>query len=654
MTSSRTRVSLGGFAAALLFCGGALAEEPADQTGAEDSTPQGFSVDLQGQTETVPDQGTESGGAYRPATGGPTQISPTPYVDKATVAAIEPEAAQEEGDTQPDQSGMEASELNPLGADAIGLLGQNDEGLPLDLWQNSDPVDLLKLVGELPAGTLSPTANALKRRLLLSAGPFPPHFTGTPGPKEFLYARLSKLRDAGDLDSLMQMFEQIPRADITPDLARLMVEAYLLDGDLDMVCRLADDGQRAEGSSDWLKINAICLALGGKEAEARFNITMLNETGDADMPFLSLFEDVIALNHEGDAKAPADAMAEPAAETGDVYASFFDRDFYLLSDLTPLHIGLLKVLDRKVDLSLDDETVSNLILASLARWPGLSLETKLLVADEALKRGILKAEFLNDLVSAYTFSDADKQNAFLLDYQSWGLKSDALFYALAKEGFDFPDAIKGVQEGWSRARLAGRAPFIADLYFDAIKDIPADPEFLSFAPDAVRIALLSHHEDIAYEWYQMVRNQASGNAEATRMLVEMWPLMIVMDDQGAIPYSPQILRLWRRSLELLAPEEQIARAALLYEILGILGFDVPADMKSEAQLMLSGDIGVGESIGGPSLGETLLRVLIALGPEGTRSAGAFTVGDVFYTLDQAGFEDEARHIALEALMARGF
>lgn len=631
-------------------------EEITEPLEEEEAAPESFSIMLNGRDITVDGAGARPEEEPRYATGRPLEIVPNPYLDPEEISPSVILLAQgttgEAGDpSDADQSSsFEGADLDPLDPGSIGLISDAEAGFPPNLWQGSDPGILPGLISALPAGTKSPTTNALLARLLLSSAQAPIGFGIGSDQQDFLFARLERLHKAGDMDSLMEMFDQITREERSPRLTRLMAEAYLLDGDFDTGCRLASEGQRAAGTTAFLKINAICQVLGGQEAEARFNISLLAESGEADFAFVSLFEDVARLARE---ERTSSLASRPAEESS--LNSFFDRDFYLLSDLTPLHIGILKVLGREVELSIDTDEVSNLVLAALARWPGLSLETKLLVADQALERGILREKFLKELVGAYQFSAADKENAYLLDYQSWGVKSDALFYALALESFDFPEAIQNVQEGWSRARISGRGAYMAALFYEAIADIPADPAFVAFAPDAVRISLLSGHSEKAFAWYSMVRARAAGgDPEATRMLVEMWPMMITLDAEGVIPYSPQILGLWRRSIELLSPEEQLARALLFYEILGILGHKVPETLKAEGMLAFAGELGSGEFIGGASPGETVLLVLGKLGNEDTVNASPFSLGDSLFTLGEVDLYREGRLIILEALLARGF
>lgn len=663
MTASRNRLA-GGCLLLLLLALPALAlaqgEEPRSgrpEAGAED---QPFSLTLGGRPISVERTAPAQQSYTRPATGEPLEITPSPYLDEGAIEAEIPALAVQAPAQTPAQARpgaeeeseppaeFETSELPALDPGAIGLLGASDAAYPVDLWQGSRPGRIVTLLGELPAGSNSPAANTMARRLLLSPAPLPEDESGAYGAEPYIYTRLERLAARGDLTSLLVLFEQIPRVERSPRIARLMVDAYLLDGDLASACALAGQGQREEGSAYWLKVTAICHALEGEEERARFNVTLLQEAGEAEFTFVNLLEDVIALKRR-EAAPPRDE--ETPEEEDQALDSFFSYSFYLASDLTPLHVGVLKVLGREVEIDLSAGAPSNLMLSALARWPGLALETKLAVADIAVERGILHESFLRDLVASYRFDPEDKANPYLLDFESWGVKGDALFYALALEADDADEAARFVQEGWSRARQAGRAPFIAGLYQKALNRISPALSRLSFAPDAARIALLNGRRDQARAWYSLVRGRAAGgDAEATRMLVEMWPLMTVMDISGEIPYSPQILRLWRQSLSLLAPEQQMTRAVALYAVLEALGHPVPEDLKAESRLTAAP--GVGEpALQGASQGETIVLTLNAYGRNGP---DAETLAAIMAALEAEGMGAEARRLALDALLARGF
>ncbi|MCH7630957.1 MAG: hypothetical protein IIC07_03590, partial [Proteobacteria bacterium] len=290
------------FLFSVLFLGLAVTAPGQEQDPAtEEQGRQVFYLTLQGRDITVRDGETAEEGPFQPATGGPLEIGPNPYLDRETFKGRSFRLVQQEENLGPGKektAEVEQTELNPLNLDAIGLLAAGGTGYPIDLWQGSDVRELLVLISALPGGTSSPTANAIKRKLLLSSAPFPITPESGVEIEDLLFQRLAQLYRAGDLASLLSLFEQIPAAERSPRISRLMVEAYLLDGDMESACTLAKTGQREEGTPDWLKITSICLVLEGEEGQARFNLTLLTETGDMDFAYQSLFEGVVKLVRE--------------------------------------------------------------------------------------------------------------------------------------------------------------------------------------------------------------------------------------------------------------------------------------------------------------------------------------------------------------------
>jgi hypothetical protein len=572
------------------------------------------------------------------AEGAPRDITPSPYLDPEALPPPEPEDATP-GSTE--NGDLESSELSPLDTGAIGTLSEMHAGYPATLWQGSRPARVITLISGMAGATSFPAANAMARKVLLSAAPLPAGDEVSVGVEPYLFARLERLNATGDLGSALFLFEQIPRTERSMRTQRLMVNAYLLDGDFETACGLAEAGQREEGTAEWLKIAAVCYALKGDAAAARLTLSLLEEGGEADPAFANLLEDVIARVAGTPEPTPDTAAPEADAEApSEQVPTFFERSPYLASELTPLTVALLKLFAPGADVDLSSGAPSNLMLAALARWAGLPLETKMKVADLALERGVLDQAFLSDLAAAYRFTPEDKVNPYLLDYQTWGLKGDALFYALSLEARELPDATRFLREGWERARSAGRAAFIAPLYLKALKRIPADRERLEFVPDAVRIYLLNGEFIRALGWYNVALNAAAaGDPEATRILVEAWPLMVSEDTTGAIPFSPDILELWSQSLGLLPADEREHRRAYFMNVLSALGIPEAAPAEAPNPLL------------GPSLGETVLQCLSALGREGPEPK---VLRDIMTALIHAGLDGDARALALETLLAKGF
>ena len=573
-----------------------------------------------------------------PKAGAPRNIKPAPYLDPETILP----AAEEAGEAAtPGEEEFESSELAPLESGAIGTLSEARAGYPVTLWQGSRPGRVLSLLGGMPGGTRFPAANAMERKVLLSAAALPADETVAYSLEPYLYARLERLNAMGDLDSLLYLFEQIPRQERSPRLARHMVDAYLLDGDFETACALAEEGQREDGAAAWLKIAAVCHALKKDENAARLRLALLQEEGEADPSFANLLEDVIARV----AGTPSPLNADAASP---VVPSFFERSPYLASELTALHVALLKLFGSGADVDLSSGAPSNLMLAALVRWGTLPLETKMKVADLALERGVLDQEFLSELASAYRFTPADKASPYLLDYQTLGLKGDALFYTLSLEARDPSDAVRFLREGWLRARAGARAAFLAPLYQKALRRIPADSARIAFAPDAVRIYLLSGDFIRALGWYNVALDAAAaGDPEAARILVEAWPLMVVLDADGAIPFSSDILDLWNQSLSLLPDTERFKRRAYFMDVVAALGIGSAPSAAMEDAV----EPPPASPLLGSSLGETVLQCLAALGREGP---GPSELKDVLTALSAAGLKREARALALEILLAQGF
>lgn len=570
--------------------------------------------------------------------GAPRNITPSPYLDPESLAPAD------EGEEEPLRIGeFETAPLTPLDPGAIGMLSGSRAGYPATLWQGSRAGRVLALIAALPGGTRFPAANAMARKILLSAAPLPSDETVSYSVEPYLYARLERLYAGGDLGALLYLFEQIPRHERSQRLSQLMVEAYLLDGDFATACILAEDGQRDQGSAEWLKIGAICRALERDQEAARLALSLLEEEGEADPAFANLLEDVMA-RVAGRARQTVSATEGTAPEN---VPSFFERSPYLASELTPLHVALLKLFGEGVDVDVSSGAPSNLMLSALARFAALSLETKMKVADLALANGALDQEFLSELAAAYRFAPEDRANPYLLDYQAFGLKGDALFYALALEAREPSDAVRFIREGWARSRAAGRAPFLAPLFQKALRRIPADAAWLPFAPDAVRIYLSNGDFIRALGWYNVARDAAAaGDAEAARILVEAWPLMVTMDTTEAIPFSSDILDLWNQSLGLLPEGEQKQRRDYLAGALSALGIGAapeggtpPVAVEPPSPFL------------GPSLGETVAQCLAAIGREGPDPKG---LHDMMRALIASGLQTEALALALEIFLARGF
>lgn len=132
------------------------------------------------------------------------------------------------------QSGIQPKvEVTPLEAlsQPLGLVSSSVTGLPVDLWQGSDPVRLAELIARVPVKT-NPAMQRLLFTFLLSESRAP----AGPGAEEaLLLARLDRLIQLGAADPAQSL---VQLAGPTDTMARFQrwFDATLLTGDEDRSC----------------------------------------------------------------------------------------------------------------------------------------------------------------------------------------------------------------------------------------------------------------------------------------------------------------------------------------------------------------------------------------------------------------------------------
>jgi hypothetical protein len=234
-----------------------------------------------------------------------------------------------------------------------------------------------------------------------------------------------------------------------------------------------------------------------------------------------------------------------------------------------------------------------------------------------------------------------------------------------------------------------------------LKRIPPSAELIWFAPEAVR-ALLLNNENIAAEaWVALMRASALFNKDTNKAIAQLMPIVRLMGSSEADEWHTAKISTWWASAK--GQKDAVAKAALLYSLFDALGEPVPAESwenlvtggarrsvsmpnpalwfrlleateaagrgegGSESETAQSTDIatdiatdaGEGASDAGASIGagrrvaETVLLSLLALGEAGPAGADPLLLRQVLISLRTAGFEKEARAMAVEAALASG-
>jgi hypothetical protein len=501
--------------------------------------------------------------------------------------------------------------------------------------------------------------NRLVQQLLLSTVAVPRISNDGDAGLALLEARLERVAASGNLPALLELLERVAPRHETAVIREIRADAYLMDSDILGACGVARTARGDDGSVRWLKILSLCQALEGDRAGVAFNIGLLQETGDLTPLFDNLLGKVLN-RAEGVSAAPESGTLSdsPGLEPGEIDASLNSQP-----PLEALTAALYRAAGAPVPVTVLDNT-SAIVLASLAGRGDLDLEFRAEAAEIAARTGIVPAQDLVSAFNAMKFTEDEEASAFLLAETGLGVRVDGLLYKLASSAITDGEKTRYLRVAWRRAHREGMYPALAGVLVGPAASISLTGENISAAQDVSRIALYAGDWELAGRWYQLARTLASQrNVEAVKALVDMWPLMIIAG-VGDIPFSPQILNLWRQSLSILPLAEQRRRAALLYGLLEALGYVIENELWDDVlgapaisgtrapslgvwrQLLIATEAG--------RLGEGLLLSMVTIGNAGPAGADPSALSSALRALTSLGFEDEARAIALEALVANGF
>ncbi len=645
--------------------GMAVGELPADAVGDEAEDSAGTRTRYLGPQNLVPVE-------RDAATGKPRSIIPGPYVPPGSIASAarveemagaEPAAGEGEGTSGPRSllglDEPEVDELQDLDPAAIGVLEPGNGGLPVDLWRGTRRSTLEALIPQLPVGAPSPAMGKLVRQLLLSTVGVPPVNGEGDAGLALLEARLERVAASGNLPALLEMLERVAPRHETPAIRDIRADAYLMDSDILGACVVAREARGDEGGVKWLKILSLCQALDGDRAGVAFNIGLLQETGDAAPLFTYLIGEVLDRAEGKTAAGQGSSPETGASGAADVPAALLDSQ----PALDALTAALYRSAAVQVPFAALDNS-SAMVLASLAGRGDLDLDFRADAAEIAALSGITPVADLVSAFDAMAFTDDEEASAFLLAETGLGARVDGLLYRLASGAISANEKTRYLRAAWRRAHREGLYPALAGVLVGPAAQIPLTDDNISAAHDVARIALYAGERELAGRWYELARSLASQrNVEATKALVDMWPLMIVAG-VGDIPFSPQILNLWRQSLAILPVREQRRRATLLYGLLEALGYTIENELWDDVlsapavsgttapslgvwrQLLIATEAG--------RLGEGLLLSLVTIGDAGPAAADLSALSSALRALSRLGFEADARAIAVETLVAHGF
>ena len=549
----------------------------------------------------------------RQAPASPPPASPPPAAPTAAPAAA-PTASPVAPPGAP-ASGIEMRALQPADPSGAGTLGPADGGFGPGLWAGLSRPLAEALLARLPVGAPSHAMASLSRRLLLTAAPAP----AGPAGKDWLALRAERLAAAGMLADLNALLALAPSGTADPGLVRAKAQALLLSGEAPGACAQAPLLLERDPGAFALKLMAFCRQLAGDRAQVELYENLLRDGGHKDPLFARLMT----------------ALERPNAPGPDSFEG-----------AGPLHFAMLRAADRKLPADAA-EGAEPMALRAVAGSESAPATTRLAAAERAEAAGAIDADMLRRAYAA-------AQNAA-------GPAAD--FQAAQRE--TQPEArARAIAKALRTARKSGGYMTQARVHAPALAALEPQPGLAWFAAEAGRGLAAAGEIGRAYDWLALAQRTASpANPESAIAVVTLWPLLAVADPRARLQASPEILASWRAANDAADPGFR-ERAGLLYALLEALGQSVP---EAEWAALAKGPLvepapaptalvarGLARAREQGAAGPSALYALLAIGGNGPAGASAATMAEAVAALSKAKLDRDARALALEAMIARGF
>ncbi|MDP1625635.1 hypothetical protein [Parvibaculum sp.] len=649
MTSSRVksgrRPLAAGFAliaSISLTAGGAFAQEANVLQAPEGARPAGPVPASLAQPSPAGAQGAASGpqsivppgyGAANPSSAQPEEAPSGPSrFFPAGQRATEPAVRTLSAIPGSANSGIEIGSLSGVDAASTGMLSQQEGGFGPSMWQGASRADIDQYLARLPVATRSPVMNDLARRLLLT-GAQPPEGAG--GGTSLMATRLNRLVAAGQTEAALELGKAAGN-ERPPAVAAGIARAALAEGDDRLACDAlkdippGNDPAHDEMAAFTVKLSTYCQISAGNPEIASLTVDLAREEGFDDPLFYSL---------AGEAAAGIVLRAPEPNRLGIV-----DASFYRLA---------------KRDLPANAvEIAEPALLPGLLADPSVPDRMKVAAAERAAAYGLIPGRELAAYYSKPEFTPEQMAGLLTSDIPEASPLRRAMIYQAIGAAVAADERIQLFKLAFATAESAGLYyPTVEALYSELESLTPSDA-LRPLAPAATRAFLAIGERTKAQAWFSLM---TSGGQTIGRDARELSGLMRVAGG------SPQAFDTQAVSAEIIADLKSGVKATQVYAasesmLLDALGFQLtPAVWEAllDARGALGGAVPSEAVLNNlqaagrnGAVGETVMLTLDAIGEAGPGAVHPRAAAQAVAALKAVNLENDARHLALEALLAR--
>lgn len=522
---------------------------------------------------------------------------------------------------------IEVEKLKAPNPEAAGVLDVHRGGFPATLWAGTSAPVARALIPLLPGSTGSAVVRDLERRLLLTAAT-PPEGTREGDRPSLVELRAERLMSLGDIEGVEKLAKAAPGAVAGPVLNRLEIDALLLTGDTKGACAEASRQVAAGQDGDLAKVQVFCALAAGNTLQGNLALDLLRERKDADHAFIAAAEVLAGLP-----PLPADKIQLEAAE--------------------PIHV----VTFAAAKLPLPPGAVANASAAvarAVAKSAANPPELRLAAGERAEAVGVLATEGLRQLYLEIVFAP-DELSSPVTRAEGAGPRGRALLFRAASDQPDPSIKAQFVAKAMELAAARGETAGAARVFEPIIATIRPDPALAAQAPALARALLALGRPEAAAKWLDM----ANANPAQAKAVERLWPLVAIASSGAGQPLSAAGLSGWRASLAGLPPEVKARRSAVVLGLLAGLGAKVPDAAWLDTLALPAGGprpalfaMMQGNALEA-RLGGTVLSALAAIGDQPLDKVDPITLSEVASALSVVGLGEDARKLAIEAMLANG-
>lgn len=580
--------------------------------------------------------GTSQPGTEQRPDAAPLQDSTPPIGQPGSIQTAPLPAPQPSTELAPPNGKAPAFVSQPLSAPdpaTAGLLDDSNGGLGTAMWQGTSRAQAMQALGVLPAPVAANALRDLQRRLLLTTAQAPAGSGGTPS---LLGLRVEQLFRLGQIAAAEQLGTPQPSGLKDPIFQQLPFEMALLKNELPRACGLAAAALREDASPYWQKAAVLCRYSAKDIAGGDLALSLWRDGGGGEDPAFN----ALAAALRGDARAKVET----------------------LGGASPLHFAMLRAAGRPLPKDTLDVAPPSLLVA-LAAYDKADAELRLSATERAVRYGALPAELLAEAYAAAEIPEAQRAalTAAIAGGKDKSARAAAFLYQSTKAAIEPRARAELVRRAYDLAMARDLLLPTAAAYKPLLNNLVPNEASIAAAPAVIRMALAANEPGTARLWRNILMTLPPERDRAGEIAAEAWPLLLIAGEDG--DWRDSRYEAWLAAQNDLPVAQRNARAAQLLTLAEGAGIAVPSErwdslLSAAASSGKAPPVAVWRNLsrasGSKAKAETVALALALLGPNGSLDADGQSLATALGALHNVGLAAEARQIALEAALLRGF